>query len=372
MSLSKKRPTLLRFILCLFIGLLIGGAILMALQSWYEQTVGKSIFREPFFLLAGGVALLVALMLFFPARKSWWLFKWLLRLVIMAVLVVLVFGVGGFWLAQNDMLYQPGRQEQNAQAALQQEPRAEEISFTDAQGARLQGWMFKQQPDPAGLVLYFGGNGELAAGRVHALVRSQVDQLLSGYHLMMVDYPGYGQSAGEPEEATVLAMAQAALDYARTREDVLADRIVLAGWSLGTGPATQLAANNEVAGLILMSPFYNGRELVNHYLQHTFQLPDAFYTRVPGFLVRNKYPSDQFARQTTTPALIIAGRADVLVPYAQSERLSVQYSQGLLVELAGGHTAPWSDPLSAQAMAEFLAAITAGEVEQPPPALTLP
>lgn len=360
MSLSKKRPTLLRFILCLFIGLLIAGAVLMAAQPMYEAFIGKSLLREPFFILAAAAALVIAVFLVFPARKPWRLFKWLFRLVVLAIVVALIFGIGGFWQAQNDMLYHPGRRELNAEAALKEDPRAEEITIEGAQGQRWHGFMFMPQPGQAGLVLYFGGNGELAAGRVHTLVRDNLAQLLGGYHFMMVDYPGYGQSTGEPEEATVLAMARAALDYARSRPDVLKDRIVIAGWSLGSVPAAALAADNTAAGLILMSPPYNGRELVNGYVQSAFHAKDAFYTRVPGFLVRNKFPNDTYARQTAIPALIISGRADEMIPHSQAERLSALYQKGSLLTLEGGHAAPWSEQASAQAITQFLAGVADG------------
>lgn len=356
MSLSRKRPTILRFVLSLFMGLLASGGLLLALQRYYQQYLEKSILREPFFILAGISALLIALFFAFPANRPSRLFKWLTRLIVVIVLLALLWAGGTFYIAQNDMLYMPGLRETNAEEALTKVPAVEEISFTGKDGRVFSGYFWKATPGKAGLILYFGGNGEPAAGRVYALVRDQAAALFPGYNFMMADYPGYGKSTGEPTEETILEMADAALAYARTRQEVDPARLVIAGWSLGTGPAAYLAASNSPAGLILMAPFYNGTELANSFISGVY-LKGVKWPGLPSFAVRNQYPSDRYAAQTTVPTLILAGEADSLVPFAQSERLAARYSKAQLVKLAGGHTAPWTDPASFSAIAQFLGAL---------------
>jgi pimeloyl-ACP methyl ester carboxylesterase len=354
MSLSRKRPTFLRFVLCLFIGLLLSAGILMAVQQFYQQYLEKSALREPFFLLACISALIIALLLVFPASKPMRLFKWLWRLMIMAVLVALVWGVGTLYIAQNDILYMPGRREVNAEAALQENPSVEEVTITGPENAVYHGYFWKAAPDKAGLVLYFGGNGELAAGRVYSMLRDDTASVTAGYHFMMVDYPGYGKSTGEPTEETVFGMAGAALDYALAREDVDAQRLVIAGWSLGTGPAGKLAAQSNPAGLILMAPYYSGTELVNSYLQSQFNPGSGIFSRIPSFLVRNKFPTESFARITQSKALIIGGRTDTIIPIDQAQRLAGLYTNGQFLLLEGGHGAVWTDTKSLEAITAFL------------------
>lgn len=221
----------------------------------------------------------------------------------------------------------------------------------------------KSAEQSAGLILYFGGNGELAAGRIHTLVRDNAAAILSGLDFMMIDYPGYGQSQGKPSEDSVMDMARAAYAAAKLRAG---DKpLVLAGWSLGTGAATALAEENLAAGLVLMAPFYNGTELVNSYIQNQFDVEEGLFSRVPTWLVRNKYENDERARETTIPVLVLGGKQDSLIPVIQAENLSRQYANAQLELLEGGHTAPWSEMQSFQSMAAFLRQVVSAQVLAP-------
>lgn len=357
MSLSRKRPTFLRFILCIFLGLLISGGILLLVQRAYQEYLERSALREPYLILAGISALLIALFLVFPARKPWRLFKWLGRLLVMALAVALLWGGGLIYLVQNDFIYYPGLREQNAEAALITNPAVEEMALSGADGARYTGYFWKTAPTRAGLILYFGGNAEPAAARVDALIRQNAAAFIQGYHFMMVDYPGYGESTGEPKEESIRDMADAALAYALGREDVDAARLVFAGWSLGSGTASRLASAKQAAGLILLAPFYNGTELVNANLDtQNVELP-RFLSRLPSVLVRNKFPNDANARMTTIPTLVIAAQDDRVIPPEQAQRLAALYAKGEFLLVPGGHTAPWSDMQSLMRIQSFLAGL---------------
>lgn len=363
MGESRKRPSFLRFIISLVIGLLASGAILYSLQPYYESFIRKSILREPFFIVAAIAALVIALMLFIPTKKPLRFLRWIPRLVIMAILVALIFGAGIFYQGQSDMLYMPGIRDLEDEAALAANPQVEEIKIADGQDT-WHGYMLKSTPGKAGLILYFGGNGELAASRVNGLAAYGASGIFSGYNFMMLDYPGYAQSSGEPSEKSVLAMARAALRYAMDREDVDTNRVVVAGWSLGTGPAAMLASENQPAGLILMTPYYNGTELVNGFLKNEFKLGDSLFTRVPGFLVSNKFTSDRYARLTNTRALVFGAREDAMIPVEQAERLAREYRDAQFVMLEGGHSAAWTDQAAFTAIAAYLASLSG----QPAPA----
>jgi len=364
MTFTRRRPTFPRFLLSLLLGVLISGGLLVLVQRFYQQYLEKSALREPFFLLAGISALVTALFFFFPANRPHRLLKWFWRLVALVLVLALGWGISMFYLAQNDVLYMPGRRELAAEESLRQAPGVEEISLPGDQGQTLHGYFLKTADAPAGLVLYFGGNGELAAGRMNTLMMQNTDSLLKGYHFMMVDYPGYGNSEGEPTEQSILAMADAAMSYALSRADVVPERVVIAGYSLGTGPAAYLAAKNKSAGLVLMAPFYNGEELVADYVASTLNASDIIH-RVAALFARNKYPNNRHAETTQVPALVIAGLGDTLVPFHHAERLAALYQNGRLVMLEGGHTAPWVDQFSLQSIEAFLREIDGGLVPAP-------
>lgn len=358
MSFTKKRPTFLRFVFTIFLGLIASGGILMLVQQFYQKNLEQSALREPFFYLTGISALVIALFLVFPANKPFRLFKWLWRLLILGVVVVLLWGVGGFYIAQNDLLYMPGRRELQAEAFLKEQTDVEAVQITGENQEVYEGYLWKTAPGQAGLVLYFGGNGELAAGRISELKRKNAQSFLAGYHFMMVDYPGYGNSGGEPTEESILTMAQLAYDAALAREDVDGSKIILAGWSLGSGPASYLAANNQAAGLILMTPFYNGTEMVNTYLEQQFQAGSAVKT-LASLLVRNKYTNEVYAKTVSANArvLVLGARQDSQIPYQQAERLASHFPNGEFVLLEGLHHAPWVEQRSLEAMKALLDAV---------------
>jgi pimeloyl-ACP methyl ester carboxylesterase len=93
--------------------------------------------------------------------------------------------------------------------------------------------------------------------------------------------------------------------------------IVAMGYSLGTGSALYLAANRPVAGLILATPYANGYDLYNNMFP-------IFYGPM-RLLVKQKLPSEKYAPNVTCPVLVIASRADEMIPLLSSERLSKQF-----------------------------------------------
>ncbi|NLX83090.1 MAG: alpha/beta hydrolase [Clostridiales bacterium] len=355
MSFTKKRPTFLRFVFTLFGGLIVSGGILMLVQQFYQQYIKQSALRVPFFYLTGISTLLIALFLVFPANKPYRLFKWLSRLVIMVLVVTLLWGIGGFYIAQNHMIYMPGRRDMGAEAYLAEQTDIEEFQINQDDKLTLNGYLWKTTPEKAGLILYFGGNGELAAGRMMSLKQNQAEDFLAGYHVMMVDYPGYGKSGGEPTEESIYQMAQLSYDYALSRKEVDGSKIVLIGWSLGSGSASMLASKNQIAGLVLMTPFYNGTELLQNFVKDELKA-DNMLTTIAGWLTRNKYPSDLYAKTASANArvLVLGGKKDTLIPYEQAERLSTHFPNAEFVLLEGGHEAPWMEQQSLLAIKALL------------------
>ena len=200
----------------------------------------------------------------FPANRPGRSFKNFLRWVLIVALSLGI-AVGGIvWNLQNEMMYLTDYYNPAHEEKIKALPNMEEITVSDRSGQTYHGWLWKNAPERAGLVIYFGGNGEFAASSLGSMAGdAQISQALSGYNMLMVDNPGYGQSQGEPGEENIYRMALAVWDHMAGRADVDPQRIVLAKWSLGTGTAARLADEKEPAGLILMAPFYDGRELIN-------------------------------------------------------------------------------------------------------------
>jgi abhydrolase domain-containing protein 17 len=150
-------------------------------------------------------------------------------------------------------------------------------------------------------ILYLHGNYE-DLGSIAEYVPSFT---AAGYSMFAFDYRRYGHSGGVPTEANVCADTQLAYDYLRTKLGVPADRIIVFGYSLGGGPAVELAVHQPVAGLVLQGAFVSSYRVM---------------TRFPLF------PGDKFNNllkmsALSCPVLVIHGTADNTVPFWHGERL---------------------------------------------------
>src|SRR5216683_986768 len=127
-------------------------------------------------------------------------------------------------------------------------PEAEEHVLSTADGEKVIIWHVPAQPGHA-VVIYFPGNGDFLAGNVGRFRAIAAD----GTGLVALSYRGYAGSSGQPSEQGLLQDAAAA--YAFTAARYPPDRIVLWGFSLGTGAAVAVAAEQPVGKLILEAPY---------------------------------------------------------------------------------------------------------------------
>ena len=249
-------------------------------------------------------------------------------IVVVAVDLTALFAVTVRQMAGN-MLFYP-HQDAESYEYLNKAEAVEELSIPSENG-NISGWFYHQAGDNAPLLLYFGGNGECSASWMKRVLERGNDTPYEGYNLAAVDYPGYGFSDGSCSESSIKTMVLAAFDAIVDRDDVDADRIVVMGYSLGTGAANYAASQRDVIGLILEAPYSNGYDLYNS------QMP-IFYGPM-RLLVTYKMPADAFAASVDVVPLLFATKDDELVPYESSHKLSAIYPQGChFISLSGfGH-----------------------------------
>ena len=182
---------------------------------------------------------------------------------------------------------------------------------------------------PAPVVFMFHGNGEHIANRLPEARAYQS----RGLAVALVEYPGYGGTAGSPSQASIARAAEEAYDTITARLDVDADRVLVHGFSIGGGAAAQLADTRPVHGLVLES---------------TFSSMVAMYRlmRVPGFLCRDPFRTDRVLENYQGEVLLIHGRRDDIVPIEHSRRLHEIVPQATLLELDHGHNDGPSDPVA--------------------------
>ena len=202
----------------------------------------------------------------------------------------------------------------------------QEVLLTLAAGTQIIGW---HRPLPGAengpVMVFFHGNGENLETMKWAGLYDQLAALR--VPLLVVDYPGYGRSAGSPSEISLKDAAEVAASW--MREHYPGASLIPCGWSLGAALALHVAATkpSQVAGVVAISPWTS--------------LPDVANSHFPDWLVsvglREKYDSLAAARDITSPTLILHGTLDNIIPAEQGERLAgrLELSRWVAVEGAG-------------------------------------
>jgi hypothetical protein len=188
-------------------------------------------------------------------------------------------------------------------------------------GGTVEAWFLRAtRPGPSPAVIFAHGNAELMGNAVRDGVRFAG----MGASVLLVEYPGYGQSAGSPSRRSIGEVFLAAYDWLAARPDIDSARIAGAGRSLGTGAITDLARHRRLRALVLVSPFLSVAHFARRYL-------------LPGFLARDRFDNLEVVRSFSGPVLLVHGRRDEVIPYGHSERLARASETVELVTLDCGH-----------------------------------
>jgi len=173
---------------------------------------------------------------------------------------------------------------------------------------------------PAPAIIFGHGNGELIDFWPAEL--KPFTQL--GLGLLLVEYPGYGRSAGSPSQQSITATFIAAYDTLIARKDIDASRIVFFGRSLGGGAVCALAAERPSRALILMSAFTSVRSFAVRYL-------------VPQFFVRDPFDNLAVVENYSGPTLILHGKHDNIIPFSHAIKLNKAAKQSKFVVYEAAH-----------------------------------
>lgn len=190
----------------------------------------------------------------------------------------------------------------------------EEITFSSADGTRLNGWFIPAAGDALGTVIHFHGNAQNMTA--HYAFVSWLPE--NGFNLFLFDYRGYGKSAGQPTREGVYQDSEAAMRYIKSRTDIDQNKIILFGQSIGGANAMAVLGSNEyagIAGIAIESAFSSYQRIAS---DHVLLLIRPL---IPLILRQTHSPIDVVANISPTPILFIHGTQDKIVPYYHAERL---------------------------------------------------
>lgn len=267
-----------------------------------------------------------------------------LKAVLLAAVLAYAGMVALLWLTQDSQIFFP--QPVRGTAVAPPGWALEKVAIPTGDGARLAGVLLTPPREagasrPLATVIHFGGNAEEVTAYA-----GEVERQYGRRAVLLVNYRGYGDSTGKPGERALVADALALFDWAAGRADLDAARLCAHGRSLGSGVAVQLAAARPLKCLVLTSPFDS---LVAVGKAHFGWMPVAL-------LLRHRFDCLGPAPSLRTPALMVYGGADTIIPAAHAERLAAAWGGPVeQLRLEGfGHNDLQLSPRYAPAVLAFL------------------
>jgi fermentation-respiration switch protein FrsA (DUF1100 family) len=225
--------------------------------------------------------------------------KWLASVAITGYALL----VGAMYLFQRKLVFpRHPRRMPPAQAGF---PEAQEHVLPTEDGERIIAWLAPPADPKRPLFLMFLGNGD-NLGVVAPNLRAMTQD---GSGVLAVAYRGYSGSTGMPSEAGLSHDAEAA--YRLATSAVPPSRIVLFGYSLGSGVAVPLAARHEVGAMVLFAPFASAVAVAAR---------DFPFIPV-RFLMKDQFRSIDIVGKVKVPVLIVHGERDPVIPISSGREL---------------------------------------------------
>lgn len=259
--------------------------------------------------------------------------KWLKRIFLFLIVSYAAL-CAGLYLFQESVLFHPRQLSADYAFGV-----GEEMTLRASDGVPLHVLAFRQ-PDARGAILFLHGN----RGSNRRSLRQTEGLVGSGYDLYLFDYRGYGKSGGAIVSEEQL-FADAQLMYDTLRGQYAEEDIVVIGYSLGTGMASYLAANNDPKHCILAAPYASITAMKN-----------LWFWMVPDFILKYPLNTRENVARANCPVTVLHGRRDELIPYAMAEEIKAAAPGrvDLIALPETGHRGVILDPLFTETVLRLL------------------
>jgi len=242
-------------------------------------------------------------------------FKIVKKLIIAYIVIC-----GLLYIFQEKLLFFPQKLNTNYTFSFSQ--KFEEINIKTYDGILLNGILFKAE-NSKGLIFYLHGN----AGSLSSWGNVATTYTNLNYDVFMLDYRGFGKSEGSiSSQKQFYNDVQTA--YTELKKQYNENKIIVLGYSIGTGPASKIASTNNPKLLILQAPYFSLTDLMRQ-----------TYSIIPTFLLKYKFETNKYIKDCKMPIVIFHGDKDEVIHYKSSLKLKKQFKpQDTLIILKGqGH-----------------------------------
>ncbi|HHJ19233.1 MAG TPA: alpha/beta hydrolase [Gammaproteobacteria bacterium] len=254
--------------------------------------------------------------------------EWLWKILPVGVAVYTILSVYVYFM-QPGMIYYPNIPSRE----LVTTPKNTGLDYEDVElvtndGTRIHGWFIPyatvSDTQKQKTLLFFHGN----AGNIsHRLDSIKLFNKL-GLNILIIDYRGYGQSTGKPDEAGTYQDAEAAWHYLTETRGIKENRIIIFGRSLGGSIAAWLASQHTPAALIVESGFSS-----------VPSMGQRIYPFLPvRLLSRFQYNTKEYIKAVNCPVLVAHSRDDDIIPYEEGlDIFSAAHEPKQFLKMRGSH-----------------------------------
>lgn len=218
----------------------------------------------------------------------------------------------------------------------------EEVTFKTEDDVQLHGWFIPNHESEQVLLFFHGNAGNISHRRESIEIFHRL-----GLNVFIIDYRGYGQSKGKPNEKGLYLDASAAWRYLTEEKAFDADDILIFGRSLGGAVAAKLAAEVQARGLILESTMSSAKAFAR----------DVFTILSRLVVIRYDFNTAQYIQRVDYPVLVLHSPDDEIMPFRLGEKVYESANQPKhFVRMRGDHNSGFylSQPEYEQELANWL------------------
>jgi uncharacterized protein len=239
-----------------------------------------------------------------------------LKILIASYIVLCVF----LYFFQEKLIFFPQKIDKNHKFEFGQ--KFEELNIKAADGKLIHGLLFKSDSSK-GLIFYLHGN----AGNLNNWGEVAKTYVGLNYDVFILDYRSYGKSEGKINGQNQL-FEDNQIAYNELKKRYNEAKIIVLGYSIGTGLAAKLASTNSPKLLILQAPYYNLTDMMKQRF--------AF---IPSFILKYKFETNEYLKNCKMPVVIFHGNMDEVIYYGSSLKLQNEFKkEDTLITLKGqGH-----------------------------------
>jgi pimeloyl-ACP methyl ester carboxylesterase len=203
---------------------------------------------------------------------------------------------------QESLIFHPKKLSKDFRFSFQS--KFEEVNIKTPDNKTLNCILFKADSS-RGVIFYLHGN----AGALDRWGEIAKTYTALHYDVFMMDYRGYGKSEGNVSSQDQF-LSDVQLAYNFVKQTYGEDKIIVLGYSIGTGPAAYTTTNNHPRLLILQAPYYSLVDMMKHN-----------YPVIPTFILKYRFETNKYLQDCKTPIVIFHGNADEVIYYGSSVKL---------------------------------------------------